>query len=67
MVLPMRDGANILVTPLVRWAIAPRCQGASQPHSPGYFLAGRVCMIRSISAISRGALLIRSSPAAVIT
>src|SRR6185437_15096718 len=32
-----------------------------------YFLAGRVFMILSISPISRGALLIRSSPRSVMT
>ena len=35
--------------------------------SCGYFLAGRVFMMLSISLISRGALLILSSPRSVIT
>ncbi len=44
-----------------------RVSGRSVEANGGYFLAGRVFMILSISSISRGALLIRSSPRSVIT
>ena len=42
-------------------------QSVSATDSRGYFLAGRVFMMLSISLISRGALLILSSPRSVIT
>ena len=58
--LPVRDGNQNGYAISTERNRAPLCDVS-------YFLAGRLFMMLSISAISRGALLIRSSPAAVIT